>query len=129
MKLWRINYEGGDSNTAKGVADIWTGTPGVSSVDDLGAEPTPTPPAVPSLDMGGFIKLGYQIDAAGVDAALVAMPSLQLLLMQHKDSKTLTYADATTEGTSLYTALDRIVAGGHFTSQQRADFLALWAAL
>jgi len=46
MKLWRINYEGGGSNTAKGVADIWTGTPGVASVVDLGAETTETKPTL-----------------------------------------------------------------------------------
>lgn len=55
MKRWNITYDNGDSTVAVGHADIWTGMPGVSGVQEV-AVPS-APPAQPkTLEALDFIR-------------------------------------------------------------------------
>jgi hypothetical protein len=97
------------------------------------APPAPPPPPPPvtkvrAISTPEFVKLGMAVNFAGMNAALAAMPALGILLQQYMGFQGIEYADATTPGTVLKSAMDAIVSGGFYTEQQKQAFLDAWAA-
>ena len=83
MRIWKINYADGGTNTAIGESDIWTGLKGVSSVEVEGEMPTPplqdeTPVPDPIADLSAKIGALTTAIAAAVPAAADAIQSAQL---------------------------------------------------
>jgi|GEM_PF-4033613 len=140
MNIYEITFSDGAVTKTKAKADIWTGTPGVTSVVDLGAAPIPVVDEVPKLlsstaFMDHCVAQFMSVNASTKNEAIARF---QTVFEAARDSTDATYGELVRYAYARFQKADIVskenveeltaafVAAGIMTSNERTAVLDNW---